>query len=215
PPIKVFLSTLVGSCPLPGLLWLVEFWSVMIEGVSLSVLRDPMPGRWEGEPSSASQIRGGVGARRQSELKQSCCSGAVPISATVGCSGFLRNAENCLTGPVVKRGATVRWRTAPQRTPSAEQRSLLTCTASPSAFKPAARLGPPIGAHWNIGGPSLVMPYFVEMASSLSRGGKPPSGVTAESSTKKPENTPGVVAMRSRASDVVKFWYAWTTPRRR
>ncbi|GEM_PF-3310316 len=54
------------------------------------------------------------------------------------------------------------------------------------------------------------MPYFVEMASSLSSGGKPPSGVTAERSTKKPENTPGVVAMRSRASDVVKFWYAWT-----
>jgi len=28
---------------------------------------------------------------------------------------------------------------------------------------------------------------------------------------KKPENTPGVVAMRSRASDMVKFWYARTT----
>src|SRR6202521_2495751 len=113
-PIKVLLSTLVGSCPLPGLLWLAEAWSVIIERVSSSVLRDPVPGRWEGEPSSASQIRGGVGVRRQSELKQSCCSGAVPISATVGCSGFLRNAENCLTGPVVKRGATVRWRTATQ-----------------------------------------------------------------------------------------------------
>src|SRR2546426_5488856 len=58
-PIKVLLSTLVGSCPLPGLLWLAEAWSVIIERVSLSVLRDPMPGRWEGEPSSASQIRGG------------------------------------------------------------------------------------------------------------------------------------------------------------
>src|SRR5437879_4496460 len=58
-PIKVLLSTLVGSCPLPGLLWLVEAWSVIIERVSLSVLRDPMPGRWEGEPSSASQLRRG------------------------------------------------------------------------------------------------------------------------------------------------------------
>src|SRR3979409_1036879 len=111
-PIKVLLSTLVGSCPLPSLLWLAEAWSVIIERVSLSLLRDPMPGRWGGEPSSASQIRGGVGVRRQSELKQSCCSGAVPISATVGCSGFLRNAENCLTGLVVKCGATVVWHTA-------------------------------------------------------------------------------------------------------
>src|SRR5206468_5236159 len=58
-PIKVLLSTFVGSCPLPGLLWLAEAWSVIMEGASLSVLRDPMPGRWEGEPSSASQIRGG------------------------------------------------------------------------------------------------------------------------------------------------------------
>src|SRR5882762_8387064 len=39
-PIKVLLSTLVGSCPLPGLLWLAEAWSVIIERVSLSVLRD-------------------------------------------------------------------------------------------------------------------------------------------------------------------------------
>src|SRR4029077_5391659 len=38
-PIKVLLSTLVGSCPLPGLLWLAEAWSVIIERVSLSVLR--------------------------------------------------------------------------------------------------------------------------------------------------------------------------------
>src|SRR5437660_5282588 len=45
-PIKVLLSTLVGSCPLPGLLWLAEAWWVIIERVSLSVLRDPMPGRW-------------------------------------------------------------------------------------------------------------------------------------------------------------------------
>src|SRR5712664_3914634 len=44
-PIKVLLSTLVGSCPLPGLLWLAEAWSVIIERVSLSVLRDPIPGR--------------------------------------------------------------------------------------------------------------------------------------------------------------------------
>src|SRR5204863_1402006 len=34
-PIKVLLSTLVGSCPLPGLLWLAEAWSVIIERVSL------------------------------------------------------------------------------------------------------------------------------------------------------------------------------------
>src|SRR5467141_2168345 len=33
-PIKVLLSTLVGSCPLPGLLWLAEAWSVIIERVS-------------------------------------------------------------------------------------------------------------------------------------------------------------------------------------
>src|SRR5438105_754417 len=111
-PIKVLRSTLVGSCPLPGLLWLAEAWSVIMERVSLSVLRDPMPGRWEGEPSSASQIRGGVGVRRQSELKQPCCAGAVPIAAKVACSGFLRNAENCLTGPAVKPGATLRCRTA-------------------------------------------------------------------------------------------------------
>src|SRR5882762_5618446 len=38
-PIKVLLSTLG---------WLAEAWSVIIEGVSLSVLCDPMPGRWEG-----------------------------------------------------------------------------------------------------------------------------------------------------------------------
>src|SRR6266850_3712061 len=38
-PIKVLLSTLVGSCPLPGLLWLAEAWSVIIERISLSVLR--------------------------------------------------------------------------------------------------------------------------------------------------------------------------------
>src|SRR6267142_2959473 len=47
-PIKALLSMLVGSCPLPGLLCLAEAWSVIIERVSLSVLRDPMPGRWEG-----------------------------------------------------------------------------------------------------------------------------------------------------------------------
>src|SRR6266404_5130537 len=38
-PSKVLLSTLVGSCPLPGLLWLAEAWSVIIERISLSVLR--------------------------------------------------------------------------------------------------------------------------------------------------------------------------------
>src|ERR1700730_9736958 len=30
-PIKVLLSTLVGSCPLPGLLWLAEGWRVIIQ----------------------------------------------------------------------------------------------------------------------------------------------------------------------------------------
>src|SRR5437016_4457631 len=93
-PIKVLLSTLVRSCPLSGMLSLAEAWSVIIGRISLSVLREPMPGRWEGEPSLASQIRGGVGVRRQSELKQPCCSGAVPISAKVACSGFHRNAKN-------------------------------------------------------------------------------------------------------------------------
>src|SRR6266550_3159705 len=33
-PIRVLLSTFVGSCPLPGLLWLAEAWSVIMEGVS-------------------------------------------------------------------------------------------------------------------------------------------------------------------------------------
>src|SRR3979490_449486 len=55
-PIKVLLSTLVGSCPLPGLLWLAEAWSVIIGRVSLSVLRDPMPGRGGGGPRSASPL---------------------------------------------------------------------------------------------------------------------------------------------------------------
>src|SRR6202158_2569464 len=64
-PIKVLLSTLVGSCPLPAVFWWAEAGWLIIGRVSLSVLRDPMPGRWEGEPSSASQIRGGVGVRRQ------------------------------------------------------------------------------------------------------------------------------------------------------
>src|SRR6266850_384725 len=44
-PIKLLLSTLVGSCPLPGLLWLAETSSVIIERASSSVVRDPMPGR--------------------------------------------------------------------------------------------------------------------------------------------------------------------------
>src|SRR5258705_5488956 len=34
-PIKVLLSTLVGSSPVPGLLWLAEAWSVIIERVLL------------------------------------------------------------------------------------------------------------------------------------------------------------------------------------
>src|SRR5256885_3828817 len=58
-PIKVLLSTLVGSCPLAGLLLLAEAWSVIIEAVFLSVLRDPLPRGGEGKASSASQIRGG------------------------------------------------------------------------------------------------------------------------------------------------------------
>ncbi len=33
-------------------------------------------------------------------------------------------------------------------------------------FKPAARLGPLIGAHWNIGGPSSVIPYFAPIAAT-------------------------------------------------
>src|SRR5256885_10056160 len=37
-PIKVLLSTLVGSCS--GLLWLAGAWSGIIERVSFSVLRD-------------------------------------------------------------------------------------------------------------------------------------------------------------------------------
>src|SRR2546430_17550860 len=37
-PIKVLLSTLGGSCPLPGLLLLAGDWSVVIEGVPLGVL---------------------------------------------------------------------------------------------------------------------------------------------------------------------------------
>src|SRR5947209_3094051 len=49
-PIKVLLSTLVGSCPLPGLLWLAGAWSVIIERVSLSVLRDGCHNA-PGEPS--------------------------------------------------------------------------------------------------------------------------------------------------------------------
>jgi len=35
-----------------------------------------------------------------------------------------------------------------------------------------------------------VMPYFVQMAASKSGAGNPPSGVAADSSTKKPENSP-------------------------
>src|ERR1700737_315598 len=34
-PIKVLLSTLVGSCPLPGLLWLAGAWSVIISACLL------------------------------------------------------------------------------------------------------------------------------------------------------------------------------------
>src|SRR3977135_3357624 len=44
-PIKVLLSTLVGSCPLPGLLWLVEAWSVIIE-VSPRCQRRKKPTAW-------------------------------------------------------------------------------------------------------------------------------------------------------------------------
>jgi hypothetical protein len=31
PPINVLLGMLVGSCPLPGLLWLIKGWLVIIE----------------------------------------------------------------------------------------------------------------------------------------------------------------------------------------
>src|SRR2546427_7162038 len=55
-PIKVLLSTLVGSSPLPGLLWLAEAWSVIMEGVSLSVLRDPIDRKSTRLNSSHSQI---------------------------------------------------------------------------------------------------------------------------------------------------------------
>src|SRR5437016_14556550 len=33
PPMKVLLCVLVGSCPLPGVLWLAKAWWVMIESV--------------------------------------------------------------------------------------------------------------------------------------------------------------------------------------
>src|SRR6266550_7606323 len=59
-PIKVLLSTLVGSCPLPGLLWLAGAWSVIIERVSLSVLRDGCHNA-PGEPQwPAAGLRGAV-----------------------------------------------------------------------------------------------------------------------------------------------------------
>src|SRR6266550_6219165 len=57
-PIKVLLSTLVGSCP--GLLWLAGAWSVIIERVSLSVLRDGCHNA-PGEPQwPAAGLRGAV-----------------------------------------------------------------------------------------------------------------------------------------------------------
>ena len=62
-----------------------------------------------------------------------------------------------------------------------------------------------ISAHSNIGGPSVVMPYLVAIASMRSKEGMPPGGVAADISTNKLQKKPGVVAMRSRASEVVKF----------
>src|SRR5438132_7378459 len=64
-PIKVLLSTLVGSCPLPGLLWLAEAWSVIIERVSLSVPRDgchnaPGERRWSFGTMACRGLRGAV-----------------------------------------------------------------------------------------------------------------------------------------------------------
>src|SRR5256714_4331166 len=67
-PIKVLLSPLVGSCPLPGLLWLAEALSVIIERISLSLLHDPMPGRWE--ESRARHLRFGWRRRQASERTQ-------------------------------------------------------------------------------------------------------------------------------------------------
>src|SRR3981189_1437739 len=54
-PIQVLLSTLVGSCPLPGSLWLAEAWSVIIERVSSCVL-GTFGGHYVPAVSSASRL---------------------------------------------------------------------------------------------------------------------------------------------------------------
>src|SRR5256886_16265930 len=81
-PIKVLLSTLVGSCPLPGLLRLAEAWSVIMERVSLSVLRDPMPGRWGrgDEKLAVGHWRGSLGLANSRPLEKPKGSAAMGVS---------------------------------------------------------------------------------------------------------------------------------------
>src|SRR5690242_2667124 len=57
-PIIVLLSTLLGSCALPGMVRFAEPWSVIIERVSLSLLRSRCPGG--GIESRARPLRFGV-----------------------------------------------------------------------------------------------------------------------------------------------------------
>src|SRR5881398_3474647 len=59
-PIKVLLSTLVGSCPLPGLLWLAGAWSVII-GACLLECATRWLSQCPGEPQwPAAGFRGAV-----------------------------------------------------------------------------------------------------------------------------------------------------------
>lgn len=60
-------------------------------------------------------------------------------------------------------------------------------------------------AHWNIGGPTVAIPYLVAIPSMTSNAGNSPGGVAADSSMNRLQKLPGVVAMRSRASEFVKF----------
>src|SRR5437016_7915659 len=87
-PIQVLLSTLVGSCPLPGLLWLAEAWSVIIERVSLSVLRDPMPGRWGrgDEKFAVDHWRGSCGFANSRPLEKPNGRAAMAVSTPVSMS---------------------------------------------------------------------------------------------------------------------------------
>src|SRR6266550_3236521 len=82
-PIKVLLSTLVGSCPLPGLLWLAEAWSVIIERVSLSVLRDGCHNA-PGEPSPDALRRHHLDRDEGTGIR-----GSRPIHVDVGIVGSL------------------------------------------------------------------------------------------------------------------------------